>query len=185
MYNIVFRVLLPIVALQGCTPLADEHVLLDDACAVAVAHAASFKRDESRPIAIRPSPVFGTPTVGELDAILAKMPDASGDLGVLLMRKAAKEQDAVVVDRCPSLKIWLSNSNVISSNSEIDRLTRKEPWPVAVLTMSLPAVSDDASTALIYVSEDWGGLAGGTYAVTYRKEAGKWIEREREQLSIS
>lgn len=56
---------------------------------------------------------------------------------------------------------------------------------MSVLTMSLPAISDDGSTAMLYVSEYWGGPGGGTYLVIYRKKSGLWTLQRRDQLTIS
>jgi len=177
--------LLPIFALHGCAPLEDERARLDDACAVAIVHATNFKRDEVRPVAVRTRAPSNGPTIEEVDAILLETPQTRKDPVLPLFRKAAKTRNVSVVDRCPSLKIWLSKNAVIHSDPEIDRLVRKEPWPVSVLTMSLPAISDDGSTAMLYASEYWGGLGGGTDLVIYRKESGAWVLKRRDQLSIS
>lgn len=177
--------LLPMFTLHGCTPLDDEGARLDDACAVAITHTTNFKRAEVRPIAVRTRASSDGPTIEELDAILLETPQALKDPDLILLRQAAETQNVSVIDRCPSLKTWLSKNAVIFSDPEIDRLARKEPWPVSVLTMSVPAISEDGSTAMLFASEYWGGLGGGTDMVVYRKQAGAWVLQRRVQLSIS
>jgi len=51
--------------------------------------------------------------------------------------------------------------------------------------MSLPAISDDGSSAMFYASEYWGGLGGSTDLIIYRKNKDGWAFARRIPLTIS
>lgn len=178
-------ILISTLMLHGCARAGQDRAELDDACAVAIAHAANFRRDEIRPVAVRTHAQFEGPTIEDVDATWRERPDSRKDADLLLLRKAAETRNTSVVDRCAALKIWLSKNAVIHSDPEIDGLVAQEPWPVAVLTMSLPAISDDGSSAMFYASEYWGGLGGSTDLIIYRKNKDGWAFARRIPLTIS
>ena len=174
-----------IFVLHGCAPLGDTISPIESACAVTIAHAADFKHDEKRPIAVHTRAPLDGPTLQEVDANLGETPQPEKNPDTLLLRGAAETRDVSVVSRCPALKTWLVENEVVHSDSEIEKLIRKEPWPVSVLAMSLPFVSDDGSTAAFYASEYSGRMGGGTDLVIYRKKGVAWVYERRLPLSIS
>lgn len=103
-----------------------------------------------------------------------------------LMMAAADVRNVNVVEQCSLVQVWLRNNNVLHDDQQIKKISRQEYWPVDVLSMSVPAISQDGSTALIYTSEFSGQLGGATYAVTFGKSAnGRWSIWKKETLSIS
>ncbi len=186
MLRVLLSLAFLIVAISGCSRDGDESSRAKEACVVASAHIANFKRDAGRPIAVVTDVPSITPRVDELDALLMEKPRLREDPDLPLILAVAEAREISVFDQCPSLKKWLSMNGIIHDGQAIERLTRKEPWSVATLGISLPAISKDGSKALFYASEYWGSLGGGQDLLIYTKnKSGAWILQRRDGLTIS
>ncbi|KPL69547.1 hypothetical protein SZ64_16470 [Erythrobacter sp. SG61-1L] len=159
------------------------------ACDIALDYAGRFKaewEEQGRPIAVSDGDGTMVPAPQKLEQILADNPALKGDPEVALTLAAADLRNRSVVEECRDLRGWLRAFNIVHDDKQIAELTLKKEWPVAILSMSLPAISEDGSTALLYVSEYSGPLAGATMAVTYKRNAsGKWLLHDKTELSVS
>lgn len=174
---------------SACSDEARESPDTVAACGIALDYAQRFRTDWEklgRPIAIRYEPGLSVPTRQKLEQVLADNPEFEGGPEVAITLAAADLRDRRVMDECSNLRNWVQTSGILSDDARIDELTRQPEWPIAVLSMSLPAVSEDGSTALFYSRKYAGPLAGALMAVTYKKQAsGKWVLHDEEELAIS
>jgi hypothetical protein len=169
--------------LGGCSRNSDA---LEVACEVARVHASNFQREAERPIAVWTQPSSLGPSSKELDFVLTEHPELKQDPQLPLYRAAAKVQRESPVARCSHLREWLTRADVLTDDRRIKQLTRGDDWPIAVLSMSMPGVSADGSTALLFVSEYWGPLGGNVDAVIYKKDGdGSWVIARRAVLEQS
>ncbi len=174
---------------SGCSDETQKSPDTVGACDIALDYAKRFKIEWEhlgRPIAISDQPGLSGPSRRKLEQVLADNPAFQGDPEVAITLAAADLRDRHVIDECSNLRSWVQTSSIVSDDARIEELMRQPEWPVAVLSMSLPAVSEDGSTALFYSSKYAGPLEGAALAVTYKKQAnGEWVLHDEEELAIS
>ncbi len=174
---------LALLTLIGCSPDPQGSEV---ACEVAAVHASNFRREAGRPVAVwtRPSPLG--PSIEQIETFLHRHPDLRNDPDLPLIQAAAQAQRISPVSQCPGLRASLKRAGVLVDDAIIEQKTRGVDWPIAALAMSMPVLSADGSTAILYVSEYWGSLSGSMDAVTYKKDLrGAWVLAGRTTLAVS
>ncbi|MXO72815.1 hypothetical protein [Alteraurantiacibacter buctensis] len=118
--------------------------------------------------------------------MLEESPQLARDASVELALAAADVRDINVVENCPDLRAWLDSEGIIHDDRSLEAITRLEDWPVAMISISLPALADNGATALLYSYEGYGPLAGGLSSMIYKRDAqGGWVLHRTDHLTIS
>jgi hypothetical protein len=162
-------------------------------CDVAVVYAETFalnvranKDFETRKLALSTSTDWIVPSQEDLDRLVAENPGSAEEPDYELVAAAARHRDLNVLEQCPSLRKWAERERVVTDEAEIERLTQPEEWAVVIVTMSMPVITPDAQTALVYAAEYAGGLSGATFAVSYaRDDKGNWEMIDKSMLAVS
>ena len=160
---------------------------MEDACDITLLYVKRFEAENDRPIAVWTEPKLDVPTNEGLDTFLRANPKYRNDPELPLLRRLASVRQISAVERCPRLKEWLTKTNTLHDDDRMyDEIADHEIWPFAALAMSLPAVSEDGTTALMYTAEYYGPLAGATYFVRYKKDSdGSWVWERADLSGIS
>jgi hypothetical protein len=93
------------------------------------------------------------------------------------------------VSRCSSVRKWLIKHRIRYGRAAVKAVVARavdDELPAGLFTVSLPTVSSDGQTALVYTSDAWGGEAGGGFAHLYRRQPdGTWKSEAVKRLWIS
>jgi hypothetical protein len=94
------------------------------------------------------------------------------------------------VSRCSSVRSWLSRHKIPHGGAAVEavvaRANEDDELPAGIFTVSLPAISADGQTALVYTSDTGGGEAGGGFALLYHRQAdGTWKSEAQLRLWTS
>ncbi|WP_237452181.1 hypothetical protein [Qipengyuania algicida] len=175
-----------IVACAACSADDASPAVPEAACGIALDYAKAFKSKSSRQIAIWQRPEPRSPLPQKVQLFLRQNPRFKNDPTLPLILESSDIRNVSVVEQCPSLKSWLNETSVLHDDHRINAITLLSQWPVNLLAMSVPVLSKDGSTALMYTSESSGPLAAGHFAITYKKTAkDRWVLLTKEALAIS
>ena len=93
------------------------------------------------------------------------------------------------VSRCSSVRRWLSKHRIRYGRAAVKAVVARavdDELPAGLFTVSLPIISHDGETALVYTSDTWGGEAGGGFAHLYRRRPdGSWKSEAVRRLWTS
>jgi hypothetical protein len=123
---------------------------------------------------------WSTSQAGKMTEILPPSPELAAEF-VGTARNA--------VPRCPAVRAWLTKHRVRYGRAAVKDVVRRavnDELPAGLFTVSLPSISGDGRTALVYTSDVWGGEAGGGFAHLYRRQPdGSWKSVAVRRLWIS
>jgi hypothetical protein len=93
------------------------------------------------------------------------------------------------VSRCSSVRRWLTQHRIRYGRAAVKAVVARavdDELPAGLFAVSLPIISHDGQTALVYTSDTWGGEAGGGFAHLYRRRSdGSWRPDAVRRLWIS
>lgn len=179
-------VLMIAAGLAACDFVGVQDARTAAACDLALGYAKRFKAEQDGPVAILSQPEFDIASRQELATFVSEHPEYRNDPELPLLLALADIRGKHVVAECGNLRSWIERSGILNDDRRIEELTRQEYWPFALLAMSMPAISEDGSTALMYAGEFTGGLAGGYKALTFEKAPnGKWVLKHEGWMGIS
>lgn len=93
------------------------------------------------------------------------------------------------VPRCSSVRKWLTGHRIGFGKAAVNGIVARavdEIYPAGIFTVSLPVMSADAQSALIYTDDAWGEEGGGGFVHLYSRQAdGTWKLAATQRLWIS
>jgi hypothetical protein len=93
------------------------------------------------------------------------------------------------VPRCSSVRKWLADHRIRFGKGAVKAIVAgavDEEYPAGIFTVSLPIISADGQTSLVYTDDVWGEEGGGGFVRLYRRQAdGTWKSAAIQRLWIS
>ncbi|MDX5984816.1 hypothetical protein [Sphingomonas echinoides] len=174
------------VLLSGCSAVDERYPLSKPTCAIALGYIKKFQTEAGRPIAVIVRATHLAPSRDEIAVLLKQQPQFKRDPDIARALAEADVREVSVVRSCPEIRNWLSAEKILHDEDRIEKLTRGDDWPVAVLAISAPVLTKAGDRATFYVSRYWGPLGGGIDAVHYRRDSeGLWRFEKELMVEIS
>lgn len=155
-------------------------------CRIALGYIKDFEARAGKPIGVWTRPASSGISSEDIDAFVKDQPQHTDDPEISRFRAQAWVEDLSVVANCRDVRRWLDDERIPHDDARLERLPGKEPWPIAVLAISMPVFTDGGTTASFAVYESWGPLGGSVHAIVYKRGAdGRWRLASRDTLGIS
>jgi hypothetical protein len=172
--------------LSGCSAVDERYPLSEPTCTIALGYIKKFQTEAGRPIAVMVRATRLAPSRDEIAMLLKQKPKFKRDPDIAQLLAEADMREVSVVRSCPEIRNWLSAEKILHDDDHIEKLTRGDNWPVAVLAISAPVLTKAGDHATFYASRYWAPLGGGLDAVHYRKDReGLWRFEKELMIDIS